>query len=210
MVYNLFMYFLGGSMRRFSIAVFSFLLLAVSISYGRNILEKKMFYLSNTGKTGMAKYWVVYLGNFDCKLNRKFPGESEQKIDASMNLQFLSSGYVEGNGYSAKGKVDCLPTMWINNDNGERMISSDSIDFIYDYGRRVQMINGENGTLVINIEGEKKDSKRFLMREYKMTILYGEEILKEGSEETQLAAFAYSKEGLARAQRAQAKIDSNQ
>lgn len=197
-------------MRRFYIAVLSFLLLAVSASYARNILEKKMFYLSNTGKTGMAKFWVIYLGNFDCKLNRKFPGEPEQKIDASMNLQYLSSGYIEGNGYSAKGKVDCLPTMWISNEKGERMISSDSIDFIYDYGRKVQMIDGENGTFIINVEGDKRESKKFLMREYKMQMYFGEEILKEGSEETPLAAFAYSKEGLARAQKAQAKLDGNQ
>ena len=197
-------------MRRFYIAALSFLLLAVSASYARNILEKKMFYLSNIGKTGMAKFWVIYLGNFDCKLNRKFPGEPEQKIDASMNLQYLSSGYIEGNGYSAKGKVDCLPTMWISNEKGERMISSDSIDFIYDYGRKVQMIDGENGTFIINVEGDKRESKKFLMREYKMQMYFGEEILKEGSEETPLAAFAYSKEGLARAQKAQAKLDGNQ
>lgn len=197
-------------MRRFYIAVLSFLLLAVSASYARNILEKKMFYLSNTGKTGMAKFWVIYLGNFDCKLNRKYPGEPEQRIDASMNLQYLSSGYIEGNGYSAKGKVDCLPTMWISNENGERMISSDSIDFVYDYGRKVQLLNGENGAFIINVEGDKKESKKFLMREYKMQMYYGEEILKEGSEETPLAAFAYSKEGLARAQKAQAKLDGNQ
>jgi hypothetical protein len=197
-------------MRRFYIAALSFLLLAVSASYARNILEKKMFYLSNTGKTGMAKFWVIYLGNFDCKLNRKFPGEPEQRIDASMNLQYLSSGYIEGNGYSAKGKVDCLPTMWISNEKGERMISSDSIDFIYDYGRKVQMIDGENGTFIINVEGDKRESKKFLMREYKMQMYFGEEILKEGSEETPLAAFAYSKEGLARAQKAQAKLDGNQ
>lgn len=158
----------------------------------------------------MAKFWVIYLGNFDCKLNRKFPGEPEQRIDASMNLQYLSSGYIEGNGYSAKGKVDCLPTMWISNENGERMISSDSIDFVYDYGRKVQLLNGENGAFIINVEGDKKESKKFLMREYKMQMYYGEEILKEGSEETPLAAFAYSKEGLARAQKAQAKLDGNQ
>ena len=196
-------------MRRFYIAGLSFLLLAVSASYARNILEKKMFYLSNTGKTGMAKFWVIYLGNFDCKLNRKFPGEPEQKIDASMNLQYLSSGYIEGNGYSAKGKVDCLPTMWISNEKGERMISSDSIDFIYDYGRKVQMIDGENGTFIINVEGDKRESKKFLMREYKMQMYFGEEILKEGSEETPLAAFAYSKEGLARAQKLR-QMDGNQ
>ena len=68
----------------------------------------------------------------------------------------------------------------------------------------------ENGTFIINVEGDKRESKKFLMREYKMQMYFGEEILKEGSEETPLAAFAYSKEGLARAQKAQAKLDGNQ
>ena len=190
--------------------VLSFLLLMVSTGFARNILEKKMYYLSNESKSGEARFWVVYLGNFDCKINRKFPGEPEQSIDASMNIQYLSSGYLEGNGYSAKGKVDCLPTMLLTNENGEKSFNADSIDYVYDYGRKVRLITGEEGSFIINVEGVKKESKKFLMREYKLTKLYGEEILKEGSTETPLAAFAYSKEGLARAKSAQAKLESNQ
>ncbi len=190
--------------------VLSIIAFSVTACFARNILQKKMFYLSSDNKQGQALYWVVYLGNFDCKLTRKFPGEPAQPIDASMNFQYISSGYVEGNGYSAKGKVDCLPTMVINNNNGERQITSDSIDFIYDYGQKVQLLNGETGELIINAEGDKKLAKRFLMREYKLTMYYGEEILKEGSTETPLAAFAYSKEGLARAVKAQAALGKNQ
>lgn len=190
--------------------VFSIIALAVSASFARNILEKKMFYLSSENKQGQALYWVVYLGNYDCKLTRKFPGEQPQQVDASMNFQYISSGYIEGNGYSAKGKIDCLPTMLINNEKGERQITSDSIDFIYDYGQKVQLINGEKGELIINAEGEKKYSKKFLMREYKLTDYFGEKILKEGSTETPLAAFAYSKEGLARAVKAQASVENKQ
>lgn len=189
----------------FSIIAFSF-----TACFARNILEKKMFYLSSANKQGQALYWVVYLGNYDCKLTRKFPGEAAQPVDASMNFQYISSGYIEGNGYSAKGKIDCLPIMMINNSTGERQITSDSIDFIYDYGQKVQLINGENGELIINAEGDKKLAKKFLMREYKLTDYFGEKILKEGSTETPLAAFAYSKAGLARAIKAQSALENNQ
>ncbi|NLD99199.1 MAG: hypothetical protein GX640_04940 [Fibrobacter sp.] len=184
--------------------------LGISSSFARNILEKKMFYLTNNNKQGQAIYWVIYLGNFDLKLNRKFPGEPEQQIDASVNFNYLSSGYIEGNGYSAKGKIDCLPTMEIKNESGERQIKSDSIDFIYDYGSKVQLINGEKGEFIINVEGDRQTAKKFLMREYKQQVLYGEKILKEGSEETYVAAIAFTKEGLARAVKEQAKIDANQ
>lgn len=190
--------------------VLALIAFSVSASFARNILEKKMFYLSSANKQGQALYWVVYLGNFDCKLSRKFPGEPMQQLDASMNLQYISSGYIEGNGYSAKGKVDCLPLMYINSGNGEKLISSDSIDFIYDYGQKVQLLSGESGELIIDVEGDKKLAKKFLMREYKLTDYFGEKILKEGSEETPLAAFSYTKEGLARAVKAQAKLESNQ
>ena len=185
----------------------SMLMLTASVGFARNILEKKMFYVTNQNKQGQARFWVVYLGNFDCKINRKFPGEPEQQVAASINLQYISSGYIEGNGYSAKGKINSLPTMLISNASGERVISSDSIDFVYDYGAKVQLITGESGDFIINVEGDKKVAKKFLMREYKLTQYYGEEILKEGSEETPLAAFAYSKEGLTRAISAQAKLD---
>lgn len=196
--------------RKRIIFVLSIIALSVTASFARNILEKKMFYLNSDNKQGQALYWVIYLGNYDCKLTRKFPGEAPQQIDASMNLQYISSGYIEGNGYSAKGKVDCLPTMFINNANGKRQITSDSIDYIYDYGQKVQMINGESGELIINLEGEEKYSKKFLMREYKLTDYFGEKILKEGSTEVPLSAFSYSKDGLARAIKAQASTQSKQ
>jgi len=188
----------------------SIVAIAISSGFARNILEKKMFYINNANKQGQALYWVIYLGNYDCKLSRKFPGEPEQKIDASVNFNYLSSGYIEGNGYSSKGKIESLPTMEISSANGQRQITSDSIDFIYDYGQKVQLLNGEIGDLLINIEGDKQPAKKFLMREYKQQVLYGEKILKEGSEETYISAISFTKEGIARAQKAQAKIDSNQ
>jgi len=176
-----------------------FLVAAATVTFSRSILERKVFYVNaTTGKSGLAKFWVVYLGNHEVTLTRKYPGEEPQKVSGSMNFQFLSSGYVEGNGYSAKGKLECLPIMKMKNDKGIFQISIDSIDCIYDFGGKVRTVTGETGEFVIDCEGLMITPNKFLMREYKMTNYYGEEILKEGSDEFRLSAIAFSKEGLAR------------
>lgn len=180
--------------------------LSGSTVFARSILEKKINYLAYTNKAGEAKYWVIFLGNYDCNLTRKYPGEGDVKVAASVNLQLLSSGYIEGNGYSAKGKIESLPTMLMSNSSGQRQIEADSVDFFYDEGRKVQLKNGEKGDLLLNIEGTQVSAKRFILREFKLTDYFGEQILKEGSEETALSALSYSKEGLARAQKAQNEL----
>jgi hypothetical protein len=100
--------------------------------------------------------------------------------------------------------------MEIRDAGGNRKISIDSIDFIYDYGTKVGLKSGARGDFIINVEGDLKTATKLLMREYKLTMYFGEEILKEGSEETALSAFAFSKEGLARARAAQAQADKAQ
>ena len=172
--------------------------------YARSILEKKMYYLNNTGKPGEARFWTIFMGNHDCKLMRKSPGQPEKEIVASMNLQLLSSGYVEGNGYGVSGKVQSLPTMEMKTPEGDRKISIDSIECIFDFGAKVMLKTGEVGDFIINVEGDRKMAKKFLMREFKLTNYFGEEILKEGAEEMPLSAIAFSKEGLAKAKKAQA------
>lgn len=191
----------------FALFVFS---LFASTPFARSILEKKVYYINNAGKTGEARFWSIYLGNHDCKLTRKSPGQPDKEIVASMNLQFLSSGYIEGNGYGVTGKVQSLPTMEFRDAGGDRKINIDSIDFIYDYGSKVQLKSGARGDFVINVEGDKKIANRFLMREFKLTMYFGEEILKEGAEETALKAIAFSKNGIAGARSAQAQADKGQ
>ena len=190
--------------RRTVLLAVSLLALIAVQPYARSILEKKMYYLDNNGKSGQARFWTIFLGNHDCKLMRKVPGQPEKQIVASMNLQLLSSGYVEGNGYGESGKVQSLPVMEIKTADGERKINIDSIECIYDYGAKVMLVTGEVGDFIMNVEGDRKTARKFLMREFKLTTYFGEEILKEGAEEMPLSAIAFSQEGLAKIRKAQA------
>lgn len=192
------------------IIALSLIVLAVSAGFARNILEKKTFYLNNTNKTGQARFWVVFLGTHDVKITRAIPGEGDVTVQANVNLQLISSGYIEGNGYGAKGKIECLPTMLLSNGQDEKRIVLDSIDYIYDFGRKVRMLSGDTGSFVIDVEGNKVVAKKFLMREYKLTTYYGEEILKEGSQEIPLMGISLTPDGVVRAQKAQAILSAAQ
>jgi hypothetical protein len=181
----------------------SLIAVAATICFGRSILERKMYFLNNDMEIKEARFWAIYLGNFDCKLTRKYPGESEGQIDASVNLQLISSGYIEGNGYGAKGKVSTLPTMLLKNGDKEHSIELDSIDYIGNRGQSVRLLNGKKGDFIIDIEGDQQKPKRFLLREYKVVDYYGEEILKESAEDEQhIVAISFTKEGIQRAQKA--------
>jgi hypothetical protein len=174
---------------------------AASVGYSRSLLGRKIYYaISPANKIGEAKHWFVYLGQHECTLNRKYPGEETQQVTGNMNLSLLSSGYIEGTGYSSRGKIDCKPTMKIKTDSGEYVIDFDSIDCIFDYGQKVRTAKGLVGELVIDLEGQPKTAKRFLLTEYKMTTsVDGERVLNKTGDDIPLSAIAFTKEGIARA-----------
>ncbi len=178
-------------------------IVAASISFARSILPRRMYFLTSiTNKVGEATHWFVFLGQHECTLNRKFPGEEIQPVTGNVNFSLLSSGYIEGSGYSAKGKLDCMPAMKIKNDNGERVIDLDSIDCIFDYGQKVRTVKGEVGDFIIDVEGQQKIANRFVLTEYKMvTSSDGERELKKTGDDIRLTAIAFSREGIARAQK---------
>jgi hypothetical protein len=174
---------------------------AASIGSSRSLLGRKMYFLNSvTNKIGEAKHWFVYLGQYECTLNRKYPGEEMQQVSGNMNLSLLSSGYIEGSGYSARGKIDCSPTMKIKNDKGEYAIELDSIDCVFDFGQKVRTVSGGVGDFIIDMEGQQKTASRFLLTEYTMiTSSDGERELKKKGDDIPVAAIAFSQEGIARA-----------
>ena len=177
------------------------LIAAASVGFSRSLLGRKVYYATSpANKIVEAKYWFVYLGQHECTLNRKYPGEEMSQVTGNMNLSLLSSGYIEGTGYSSRGKIDCVPTMKVKTDSGEYLIDLDSIDCIFDYGQKVRTVKGIVGELVIDIEGQPKTAKRFLFTDYKMTTSAdGERELVKTGDDIPLSAIAFSKEGIARA-----------
>lgn len=183
-----------------AILVASLVLIAASLVFARSIIEKKIWYVDINKKVQQARFWTIHLGRHDVKLTREFPGEGQLQIDASLNFQLLSSGYIEGNGYSSRGKVSSLPGMKMKNDEGEYKIDLDSIDYVYDFGTKVVLKNGKRGDFLIDVENSASVApKRLMMMEFKLTEYYGEEILKQGSDDKPIMAFSFSKEGAMRA-----------
>jgi len=171
-----------------------------------------MYYVNaSTHQSSQATYWSVYLGQPEVSLARKYPGEDSQKITINVNIYLLSSGYVEGNGYGEKGKIDCMPSMRIKTDSLESEIALDSVDCIFDYGQKVRLTNGKTGEFIIEIEGQRLSADRFLLSEYMNVDNGGEKELQKSGDDIPVAVLAFTKEGItwaAKAMAGQAGTDS--
>lgn len=174
----------------------------------RTLLEKQLFYADKDGKIGECKYWALHMGAHDCKLRRKFPGKDTMSVDAAMNFDLISSGYISGNGYSAQGKIDCLTGFHLAAGDSSHGITLDSIQYAYDYCGQAVLTTGEKGALRIDAEGTLLRPKKLLLRIYHMVDYYGAEVLRPKTELT-ISAFAFSKEAIKQAVAADKKLRGN-
>jgi len=127
----------------------------------QGLLEKEIFWVKDNN-LHTTKFWVLYLGDYEVTLNRKFLGEEERTVKATMNLHLYSSGYIKGTGYCEKGKLECLAALWV----GDTTISLDEIDMISNGGLRAKMKNGSDTALVLDIEGTKMPIKKMELTTY--------------------------------------------
>jgi len=165
----------------------------------KGLLEKRAYYVTKA-KSGELVFWVIFLGGYDCSLIRKYPGEDSLPIKATVNYSMLSSGYIEGNGYSNKGKIASTAKLAIKDASGMRDVPMDSVDAIYDYGRKIRLSDGTEGEVLLDIEGSMSPAKKALLRGYKFTERDGEKSLKEDPtlSDVPLYGFAFTKEAYER------------
>jgi len=190
-----------------SVSAFFAVMLALSIGAlfaqgQKGFLERKAWFVDGNHKISEMLYWRIYLGEYEIKLKRNIDGEGQINVTANMNFDFLSSGYIDGNGYSNKGKMQSLPGMRIRVDGGEGTeIKIGDIDYIYDYGTKVVTKDGRRGDFMIGAEGGGLlEIKRFQLSEYRMVKgSFGEMELKEASDRMPIVALAFSKEAAAKA-----------
>ena len=177
---------------------------AYDLPQTRTLLEKQLFYVSK-GKIGSCKYWALHLGAHDCDLRRKFPGEDTIEVEATMNFDMISSGYVDGSGYCARGKVKCLTDFHLATADTAYRIDIDSIDYAYDYCDKVVLTTGEKDNLRTDADGKLARPKHLLLRIYHMVDYYGAEVLRPKAE-VNISAFAFSKKGIRQALAAQKRL----
>ena len=163
----------------------------------RSLLEKSIFFINN-GKIESAKYWSVPIGKASCKLAREFAGEGKVTFDAEMNFALLSSGYIEGNGYGTRGKCGAEAQFILKEtDSVNKQIDLGDIDYVYENGAKVRLKNGISADLLVKCEGNvfTISSMDIMIWIYDNTF----KELKHSKDISGISAFAFTKEGAARA-----------
>lgn len=165
----------------------------------RSLLKKTIYYVSG-GKIGSAEFWALHLGNHEVKLAKKFPGEGIVPLDAQINFSLLSSGYIEGKGYSSRGKIEASAHLGtIVNDSVQDLVI-DSIDYVSQNGRKIKMVDGEPTVMILHTENDnRKVIREMLLREFYFDKVYSELKFKK---DIPIQAFSFSKAGAQRALKA--------
>jgi hypothetical protein len=182
--------------------VFAMLVAAGSIN-AKNLLEKSIYFFnSTTNKIDSAKYWKVFVGSYPSTLERKFPGLDPMKVTCDLNLTLLSSGYVEGYGYTSKGRIDCEATILSDNKGAVNKITVDSVDYIFNNGQSLKMKNGPTVNFYLDVEGNKITiHKKLTLTKYRLQIVDEDRNLKPNGDEI-VTWFAFTKSAAIEAQKA--------
>jgi hypothetical protein len=178
---------------------------AVSAQYGqyssRSLLHKKIFFLDENGKSDTCGYWALFLGTFPLQYAKTYPGEGEIKLKAEINYSFLSSMYIEGKGYSNRGKVEAAAEFAVAGTDAVAggsvvTIEPGAIDFVCNGGQKIKTHDGVVTDLILFGEKTPLTINRLILRKFYYNTEYSE--LKY-QDDAIVEAFSFTKEGLQRA-----------
>jgi hypothetical protein len=180
--------------------------LACAVPAGaKSLLEKSIYFINpQTGKLDSTKYWKMYLGKYpSVTLVRKFPGEDSLPVNSDINLTMMSSGYIEGYGYTRKGRVDCVASFVVDTGTGAIKLPVDSIEYMYAGGAKVKPRGMKVCGVNIDVDGNNVQGVReMLLTKYKLVVDADERNLKPQGDVT-IEFFGFSKAALAVAEKAQ-------
>jgi hypothetical protein len=189
-------------MKKLVIVACALCLCAGSVS-AKSMLEKKIYFLNQSGKADSSVYWKIFLGSYQATLERKFPGEDSMPVNTELNLTLLSSGYIEGYGYVKKGRVDCMGGFIADSAGAGQKIPVDSMEFMINNATLAKVKNRPLLTVYVDLEGNKITLSRPLtLTKYKLTIVDEDRNLKPAGD-VPVTFFAFSKAALLAAQKAE-------
>jgi len=194
-------------MKKLALFAVCLIISAGSIS-AKSLLEKTVYFINpTTSKIDSAKYWKIFVGSYPASLQRKFPGEDTQTVNTDVNLTLMSSGYVEGYGYTKKGRVDCEASL-LADSAGAQKVAFDSIEYVYAGGQKVKTKNHQPTDLWLDVEGSKVlIYKGLALTKYRLVVVDEDRNLKPAGDAS-ITFFAFSKPALAAAQKADKAAES--
>jgi hypothetical protein len=142
----------------------------------RGFLQKNLGFVAD-GKPGECKYWSVFLGNYPCNIIRNFPGDSGVNLKVDINFMLVSSGYIEGNGYSTRGRIDSKAQLYLVTDGNKRELPMDEVASIRDNGQTIETTKGEKGNLLLVCEGNEFNISQLLLRKFNVKVDQGDSTL---------------------------------
>ncbi len=168
----------------------------------RHMLKKPVFFVNGTGVVETAEYWSLSLGNFDVAVEREFPGEGILAVEGSVNLNYLSSGYIEGNGYGEKGKMIVNADFAIDSAGTLVSVKETDIDYVFLSGTKIALKNGQPQDLFLKIESPKNKVQAVgtSIKIFAIDKEFGE--LKFKKDVERIVGFSFTKEGALRAYKA--------
>lgn len=190
--------------KRLLIIVSAAVICAAGQAGAKSLLEKSIYFINpGNGKIDSCKYWKIYIGTFKAvTLVRKFPGEDSLPVNSDINLTVLSSGYIEGYGYTKKGRVDCMASFVVDTGTGAVKLPVDSIEYVAASGVKVKPRNMKLCDLALDVEGNKLPGiRKLLLTKYKLVMDADERNLKPLGD-LDITLFAFSKAAFAAAQKA--------
>jgi hypothetical protein len=184
-----------------AVSIVMFMPVKTTAQYGqyssRGLLEKKIYYADESGKVGMCSFWSLHLGKHSCKLTKTFPGEGNVSIDAEVNFNFLSSLYIEGKGYSSRGKVDAEAKFAVlEPEGGLKVIEPEQIESVSEYGNKIKTTGMETTALILLSQENRLTVNHMLIRIF---VMDKETKDLKADKDVVIKAFAFSKEELAKA-----------
>lgn len=170
----------------------------------RSLLPRDIYIITKDNSIETAKYWSLHLGNIECTLQEKFPGEGMVEFPASINMALLSSFYIEGSGYSEKkGKTKTDGLFVVMEGDSLKKLDLEEIDYVYLWGEKVKLKDEDKERdLFLVPEGmiSKHNVKKMRANFYKKK---QEESLEPAADHQHVKGFSFTKEGALRALKAQ-------
>jgi len=127
-----------------ALAIFSMSFAQSAAEFRQRVMtESKVHFTMLDGRVQTADFWQLKLGRFEVDLVRSFPGQGNLPVNGNVNIMFMSGGYLEGNGFGNRGRINANAEFAVKRNGDFQMIRQEAIEYIFFGGSRVKLVEAE-------------------------------------------------------------------